>query len=105
MSSSTHDADLFVIIRLFGPDGAEVVFNRAPFDPHTPIAEGWLRASHRKLDPRLSTEYRPYHSHETFQPLDPGKMILVDGHHRAIAAKKLGIKMLDAYVIEVNEKY
>jgi CBS domain-containing protein len=33
----------------------------------------------------------------------PGKLILVDGHHRAIAAKKLGIKTLDAYVIEVNE--
>ena len=23
-------------------------------DPHTPIAQGWLRASHRKLDPELS---------------------------------------------------
>jgi IMP dehydrogenase len=34
----------------------------------------------------------------------PGKLILVDGHHRAIAAKKLGIKTLDAYVIQVNEE-
>ena len=33
----------------------------------------------------------------------PGKLILVDGHHRAIAARKMGIKSLDAYVIEVNE--
>jgi len=33
----------------------------------------------------------------------PGRLILVDGHHRAIAARKLGIKTLDAYVIEVNE--
>lgn len=33
----------------------------------------------------------------------PGRIILVDGHHRAIAARKLGIKALDAYVIEVNE--
>jgi predicted transcriptional regulator len=33
----------------------------------------------------------------------PGKLILVDGHHRAIAAKKLGIRTLDAYVIEVHE--
>ena len=22
-------------------------------DPHTPVAQGWLRASHRKLDPKL----------------------------------------------------
>jgi IMP dehydrogenase len=33
----------------------------------------------------------------------PGRLILVDGHHRAIAARKLGIRSLDAYVIEVNE--
>lgn len=33
----------------------------------------------------------------------PGRLILVDGHHRAIAAKRLGISQLDAYIIEVNE--
>ncbi|MDD4127219.1 MAG: CBS domain-containing protein [Methanomicrobium sp.] len=33
----------------------------------------------------------------------PGKLILVDGHHRAVAAKRLGIKELDAYVIEIEE--
>jgi Predicted transcriptional regulator containing CBS domains len=30
------------------------------------------------------------------------RYILVDGHHRAIAAKKLGIKELEAYIIEVD---
>jgi IMP dehydrogenase len=33
----------------------------------------------------------------------PGKTILVDGHHRAIAAKRLGITALDAYIIDVKE--
>jgi CBS domain-containing protein len=33
----------------------------------------------------------------------PGKLILVDGHHRAVAAKRLGIKTLDAYIIELEE--
>lgn len=33
----------------------------------------------------------------------PGRWILVDGHHRAIAAKRLGIANLDAYIIEVRE--
>jgi len=33
----------------------------------------------------------------------PGRFILVDGHHRAIAAKRLGIEHLDAYIIEVDE--
>jgi CBS domain-containing protein len=33
----------------------------------------------------------------------PGRIILVDGHHRAIAAKRLGITALDAYIIEIRE--
>lgn len=33
----------------------------------------------------------------------PGRWILVDGHHRAIAAKRLGIKNLDAYIIEIRD--
>lgn len=33
----------------------------------------------------------------------PGKLILVDGHHRAVAAKRMGIKDLDAYIIDINE--
>jgi len=34
----------------------------------------------------------------------PGKLILVDGHHRVIAAKKLGIKSMDAYVIPLGDE-
>jgi len=33
----------------------------------------------------------------------PKRMILVDGHHRAVAAKRLGIKILEAYIIEISE--
>jgi CBS domain-containing protein len=32
------------------------------------------------------------------------KLILVDGHHRVIAAKKLGIKSMDAYVIPIGDE-
>ncbi len=34
----------------------------------------------------------------------PNKLILVDGHHRVIAAKKLGIKSMDAYVIPLSDE-
>lgn len=34
----------------------------------------------------------------------PNKLILVDGHHRVIAAKKLGIKSMDAYVIPLGDE-
>ncbi len=74
VSSSTTDADLFLILRVFAPDLKEVVFQGA-LDPHTPIAQGWLRASHRKLNPVLSTKYRPYHTHDVKEPLTPGKVV------------------------------
>lgn len=32
-----------------------------------------------------------------------GKYFLVDGHHRAVAAKRIGLTKLDAYVLEVPE--
>jgi uncharacterized protein len=77
VSSETEDADVFLVVRLFAPDLKEVVFQGA-LDPHTPIAQGWLRASHRKLDPKLSLEYRPYHTHDERQPLTPGKVYELD---------------------------
>ncbi|MEE8394420.1 MAG: CocE/NonD family hydrolase [bacterium] len=77
VSSSTADADLFAVLRVFDPDGKEVVFQGA-IDPHTPIGQGWLRASHRRLDPALSTPYRPYHTHDQPQPLTPGEVVQLD---------------------------
>ena len=77
VSFDTEDADVFAILRVFDPDGQEITFQGA-IDPHTPIGQGWLRASHRKLDPELSTEYRPYHTHDELQPLTPGEPVDLD---------------------------
>jgi predicted acyl esterase len=77
VSSSTTDADLFAVLRVFTPDLKEVVFQGA-IDPHTPIGQGWLRASHRKLDPKLSLPYRPYHTHDEMQPLTPDAPVELD---------------------------
>ena len=77
LSSSTSDADVFVILRVFDPRGREVVFQGA-LDPHTPIAQGWLRASHRRLDPDMTLPYRPYHTHDVLEPLTPGKPVELD---------------------------
>ena len=77
VSSSTTDADLFLIVRVFSPNMKEIVFQGA-LDPHTPIGQGWLRASHRKLDPKLSLPYRPYHTHDEKQPLRPGEVYELD---------------------------
>jgi len=73
VSSDSEDADLFVIVRAFAPDMSEVTFQGAN-EPDVPMAQGWLRASHRELDPDLSRPYRPFHTHRVPQPLTPGEI-------------------------------
>jgi predicted acyl esterase len=77
LSSASTDADLFLIVRVFTPNMQEITHQGA-LDPHTPIAQGWLRASHRKLDPTLTLPYRPYHTHDEKQPLRPGQVYELD---------------------------
>ena len=77
VSSSTTDADVFAVLRMFSPDLKEVVFQGA-IDPHTPIGQGWLRASRRHLDKKLSKPYRPYHTHSKKRPLKPGEVVALD---------------------------
>jgi predicted acyl esterase len=77
VSSTTTDADLFLILRVLDGTGEEVVFQGSN-DPRSALGKGWLRASHRRLDPEVSTEYRPYHSHDRVEPLDPGKVYELD---------------------------
>ncbi len=77
VSSETEDADIFLVLRVFAPDFTEVTF-QGSHDPNTPAAQGWLRASHRKLNEELSTEYQPYHTHDEKQPLTPGEVYELD---------------------------
>jgi predicted acyl esterase len=74
VASSTADADLFVVLRVFDADGEEIVFQGA-IDPHTPVGQGWLRASHRKLDADLTAPWRPYQMHDEHLPLIPGEPV------------------------------
>ena len=71
VSSSTRDADLFLIVRVFNPEGKELTFMGST-DPNTPIANGWLRVSHRRLDLTRRKPYQPYHPHDRVEPLSPG---------------------------------
>jgi uncharacterized protein len=76
VASSTTDLDIFASLRMFEPDGSEVVFAGA--SDTEPVARGWLRASHRKLSQAISLPYRPYHSHDEIQKLEPGKAYPID---------------------------
>ena len=77
LSSETTDADVFLALRVYDPQGSEVSFIGSN-DPRTPVALGWLRASHRKLDPKRSLPYRPWHTHDELQPLQSHQPVELD---------------------------
>jgi predicted acyl esterase len=59
---SAEDGDFLVAVKDAAPDGSEFVLTR-----------GWLRASHRELDPRRSRPWKPYHPHEQPVLVTPGQ--------------------------------
>ena len=67
VSADSDDADLFVTLRAFAPDGEEVTFCGAN-DPRAPLSQGWLRLSHRAVDPARSLPWRPWHPHQAVEP-------------------------------------
>ena len=72
VSADGDDADLFLTLRAFGPDGREVTF-RGANDPRAPLSQGWLRLSHRAVDPARSLPWRPWHPHQRAEPATPGR--------------------------------
>ena len=76
VSSSTEDMDLFLTIRNIDPDGNDV-FEIGQQGQQVPIAKGWLRVSHRELDPDLSLPFRPYHKHKRRLLLNPDEVVPV----------------------------
>ena len=77
LSSDTTDADVFLALRVYAPDGTEVSFIGSN-DPRTPVALGWLRASQRKLDQVKTLQYRPWHTHDESWPLQPNTAVTLD---------------------------
>ena len=58
---SSTDGHFVIAVKEVASDGAE-----------HPLSRGWLRASHRALDPSQSAEWRPFHPHDRSEPLTPG---------------------------------
>jgi len=76
-SSTRDDMDFFVKLSEQMPQSPEdrgKGLNPASYW----ITKGWLRASHRALDPDKSTEMEPYHSHVQAQPIEPRKVYRFD---------------------------
>jgi predicted acyl esterase len=68
--------ELFLSIRNIDPDGNDV-WEVGQQGQQVPVAKGWLRVSHRELDPELTLPYRPYHAHKRRLYLEPGEIVQV----------------------------
>jgi putative CocE/NonD family hydrolase len=77
VSSSTEDMDIHATIRNIGPDGNDLWEVGQQGQP-VPVAKGWLRASHRKLDPARTLPWRPYHAHDERRWLAKGEVAECD---------------------------
>jgi uncharacterized protein len=69
-SSDQVDTDFIVRLCDQQPDGDPLPDDVAP-SAHI-IGRGWLKASHRELDPAETTDLRPFHGHRDATPLEPG---------------------------------
>lgn len=74
-TSEGDDLDLFVVLRKLDSGGKEVFFSGYNGYERDGVAKGWLRASHRELDPSRSTALRPWHSHTSIQKVRPGDIV------------------------------
>ena len=75
VSSTSEDMDIFATLRNIGPDGKDVWEAGQQGWDEMPVAKGWLRVSHRRLDPEKSLPYRPYHTHTDRQWLAPDEVV------------------------------
>jgi putative CocE/NonD family hydrolase len=61
-SSSANNTDWFAKLSDVAPNGSEAI-----------ITEGFLRASHRQLDPARTRATRPWHTNTSPTPIQPGR--------------------------------
>lgn len=73
-----NDLDLFVAIQKLDAKGVVVPFAFWAHFDDGPVALGWLRASHRELDPGKSTAHQPVLSHQRSVAVPRGEIVPLD---------------------------
>lgn len=98
------DMDLFVALQKLDGEGRPVGMTFYAFYDNGPVALGWLRASHRALDPVRSRPWQPVHTHLAEQPLQPGEVVPVEIElwpsstlFRAGESLRVAVKGMDIY--------
>jgi predicted acyl esterase len=77
-ASEGDDMDLFVVLRKLDSTGREVFFSGFNGYERDGVAKGWLRASHRELNPSRSTPLRPWHNHIRIQKVRVDEIVSLE---------------------------
>jgi predicted acyl esterase len=77
-TSEGDDMDLLVAVHKLDAQGKQVPFAFFAVYDDGPVALGWLRVSHRELDPLRSTQHQPWLLHQRELRLKPGECVPVD---------------------------
>ncbi|WPN44616.1 CocE/NonD family hydrolase [Pseudomonas sp. P8_241] len=84
VSSTSEDMDIYVSLRILDDSGREVDYAGSTTMgmnvPNYPLAKGWLKASHRKIDASRSTRYTVKHTHRKadYAPLERDEVVAVE---------------------------
>ncbi len=84
VASTSEDMDIYVSVRAVEEDGREIDYTSFATmgfgDRPTPLMKGWLKVSHRTLDPERTTDYSPKHTHRKadYAPLTSGELVPVE---------------------------
>jgi len=84
VSSTSHDMDIYMSLRIVDEQDRLVDYiGMATMGMSTkqyPLAKGWLKVSHRKIDASRTTEYTVKHTHlkADYAPLKDGEMVQVE---------------------------
>jgi predicted acyl esterase len=84
VSSTHHDMDLYLSVRVIDENGHEVDFTGLATsgfgDRPIPLMKGWLKVSHRRIDEERTTEYTVKHTHREadYAPLADGEEVEVE---------------------------
>ncbi|MGD0853732.1 MAG: CocE/NonD family hydrolase [Acidimicrobiales bacterium] len=100
VSSTSHDMDVFVSLRVIDKDNREIRYESLvhPIDPNHihPVGHGLLKVSHRTIDVAKSTAYWPVHTHAEadHQPLHGNKIVAIEvGLYPSSAKVRAGCRL------------
>lgn len=74
----SDDADLFIAVQKLDNAKQPIGFTFYAFYENGPVALGWLRVSHRTLDPDRSTTWQPVHPHDREEPVPTAEAVPVE---------------------------